>query len=53
MVEKLYDKCLRCNRVLKTEETRLRGYGNTCWKKIQENNKLRLFNVTANKTYAK
>lgn len=49
MQEKLYDKCLRCNRKLKTEETQIRGYGNICWKKIQEKNKMRLFNVAKNK----
>ena len=32
---KLYTRCLRCNRKLKTESAMLRGYGDCCWKRIQ------------------
>lgn len=29
--------CLRCGRPLKSMETRLRGYGNICYKKMRKN----------------
>lgn len=32
MSEKLYKKCLRCHRLLKTNKARLLGYGQHCWK---------------------
>ena len=32
-MEKLYDRCLRCNRKLKTEASRKIGYGKTCFTK--------------------
>lgn len=47
---KLYDKCLRCGRKLKTEETRKRGYGDICWKKVNENKKVRLFDIAKSNT---
>ena len=50
MQDKLYDKCLRCGRKLKTEETRQRGYGDICWKKVKENKKVRLFNIAKSDT---
>lgn len=28
----VYHKCQRCNRILKTEKARQRGYGDFCWK---------------------
>lgn len=49
MIDKLYDKCLRCGRKLKTEETRKRGYGDICWKKVNENKKVRLFEIAKSK----
>ena len=49
MNNKEYDKCLRCGRKLKTSETRKRGYGDTCWKKIKTFQKRRLFDVPADK----
>ena len=33
-----YRRCLRCNRVLKTEQAQKRGYGSSCWKKHLEQN---------------
>ena len=39
-------RCLRCNRKLKTEEARKRGYGEHCWKEHKidiQNNKSHLF----------
>lgn len=34
MAEKvLYNKCLKCGRVLKTPATQERGYGYVCWRK--------------------
>ena len=50
MIDKLYDKCLRCSRKLKTEETRKRGYGDICWKKVNENKKVRLFDIAKSNT---
>ena len=50
MVNNLYDRCLRCNRLLKTDEARLRGYGDTCWKKVQETTSVRLFSIAKDKT---
>lgn len=32
MGDKLYKKCLRCNRKLKTIKAQKRGYGDHCWK---------------------
>lgn len=26
-----YNKCLRCNKKLKTEKAKVRGYGDYCW----------------------
>lgn len=31
MEGKEYKRCLRCNRILKSEKARQRGYGNHCW----------------------
>lgn len=34
-------RCKRCHRVLKQENAKARGYGNSCWKKlIKMNNQL-------------
>lgn len=40
-----YNKCLRCNRKLKTEKAKFRGYGDYCWhlhiiEKRQKRNRL-------------
>ena len=29
----LYEKCLRCGRQLKTQESKELGFGKVCWKK--------------------
>jgi len=29
----VYEKCLRCGRKLKTEESKVLGYGKICWEK--------------------
>lgn len=50
MNNKEYDKCLRCGRKLKSAENRLRGYGETCWKKVEVKQKKRLFNVSKSNT---
>ena len=35
-----YLRCKRCNRLLKTESAQIRGYGASCWKKVDsETNK--------------
>ena len=33
-MQKIYTRCLRCNRKLRTEESKLLGYGKTCWEKF-------------------
>lgn len=29
---KIYQKCQRCNRILKSDKAKERGYGDYCWK---------------------
>jgi hypothetical protein len=41
--EKEYQFCLRCGRRLKSPETRLKGYGLVCEKKIKQQHKNKLF----------
>ena len=37
METRLYDRCLRCNKRLRTLKAKQRGYGDRCWKKqLQE-----------------
>ena len=44
MEEVKYHKyCLRCGRVLKKEENKIRGYGKICWNKIKKQHKKRLW----------
>lgn len=38
---KLYEKCLRCNRPLKSQKAKERGYGEHCWQ---------VYNFTKKKT---
>lgn len=38
-----YVKCLRCGRVLKTPESRVIGYGATCYKKAMKESNSKLF----------
>lgn len=35
-MQKMYTRCLRCNRKLQSEESKLLGYGRTCWEKFNE-----------------
>ena len=52
MKNKLYNKCIMCNRKLKTIKARQRGYGECCWKKhLEETNKHKhsLFNLASHK----
>ncbi len=32
----MQELCKRCNRKLTSEESRIRGYGPSCWKKIKK-----------------
>lgn len=43
-MNKEYEFCLRCGRKLKTPESRLKGYGVICEKKMRSRAKSRLFN---------
>lgn len=48
---KIYTKCLRCNRKLKTEKAKLRGYGDYCWRvhKQEEKSKTKtIFQILQN-----
>ena len=38
-----FDRCKRCKRPLKNELSIQRGYGATCWKKVQINNQRSVF----------
>ena len=42
---KLYDRCLRCNRKLKTDEARHIGYGKICLEKSKKSNVINLLEV--------
>ncbi len=42
-MEKLYTHCLRCGKKLRNVNTRIRGYGNVCYKKMQLEKGKRLF----------
>ena len=44
--QKEYEYCLRCGRKLRSEETRKRGYGIICFKKMKVNQRNRLFTIT-------
>lgn len=35
---KLYDKCLRCGRTLKSDTSQILGYGPSCYKKVLKEN---------------
>ena len=41
--KKTYSKCLRCGRMLKSEEARERGFGKICWEKRLLDNQGKLF----------
>lgn len=36
MENKEFEKCIRCNKPLKSKEARRRGYGDHCWKLYQK-----------------
>ena len=42
-MEKLFDRCLRCNRKLKTDEARHLGYGKVCFEKATNYKVIKLF----------
>lgn len=42
---KEHEYCLRCGRKLKTPETRLKGYGSVCEKKMKTTRLHKLFTV--------
>lgn len=52
----IYQKCQRCNRVLKTTFAKERGFGNYCWKlhniEIQKKRKNLLDSYVPDKTNA-
>ena len=39
----LFKYCVRCGRRLKNADAQMRGYGEICWKKIQNNRQTTLF----------
>lgn len=41
--KKLYSKCVRCGRTLKSQEAQERGYGDVCWKKRLSDKQSTLF----------
>ena len=44
-------RCLRCNRILKSEEAKEKGYGPKCWREHKlesQRNRLYLFKVYVN-----
>lgn len=43
MKDKIYTKCLKCNRPLKTPIAQKRGYGEACWRKLLEENKQKTY----------
>ena len=44
MEEVKYHKyCLRCGRLLKKDENKLRGYGQICWKKLKKERRKKLW----------
>ena len=48
----LHEKCLRCGRKLKTEESKILGFGKICWEKYTaEDNFQQLFEVGDNNAF--
>jgi len=41
--KKIYQKCLRCGRVLKRQENKELGYGPSCYKKMKNKKERKLF----------
>lgn len=47
-----YERCLRCNRKLKTHFAKVIGYGKVCWEKFNsEDNFQKLFEVGDNSAH--
>ena len=44
-MEQLYNRCLRCNRKLKTEEAKRIGYGKVCLEKSKKSKVINLLEV--------
>lgn len=44
-MEKLYNRCLRCNRKLKTDEAKRIGYGKVCLEKSKKSKVINLLEV--------
>lgn len=42
---KEHEYCMRCGRKLKNPEAKIKGYGSVCEKRIQTDNKRRLFTI--------
>ena len=42
-VDEIYSYCLRCGKPLRSEESKLKGYGKTCERKAKCEDKLKLF----------
>jgi len=34
--KQVYERCKRCHRKLTKPESKLRGYGDSCWKKVNK-----------------
>lgn len=51
MDKPIYTKCIKCNRKLKTERAKSRGYGDYCWRQHQKelkSNKKTIFQILEN-----
>lgn len=44
----LYEKCLRCGRKLKAEESKIKGFGKVCWERYNALPTNKLFEVNIN-----
>lgn len=44
-ITKKYLRCKRCNRILKSEEAKERGYGKICWEKHLKESQQNLSNT--------
>ena len=46
-MKKEYEYCLRCGRKLKSDKSRLQGYGDICFEKMLVNQRNRLFTLSS------
>ena len=44
-MQKLYNKCIRCGKPLKTDENRVRGYGPICYRKVKQRKQNKLIKL--------